>query len=226
MAMHKETRILYGAPGSVFVRKPRILLQEKDLKFSSDPVNPMSEVSDEFKSISPLQKIPVLRDGNYVIADSSCICAYLDKKYPSPSFYPSDAKFLGQALWFEEYGDTVLFKAIAPIYYQTVLSPLYRQRKTNHELINVALDHDLPPVADYLNSHVDGKKYLVANQFSIADVTIASIFLNMYLSGYALPASRWPHLAAYLENHFQRASFVSCINDVQIEFDKAQKIFQ
>jgi glutathione S-transferase len=72
-------RILYGAPGSVFVRKPRILLQEKNIHFISQPVNPMLEVSDEFKAISPLKKIPVFKDNDYVIADSSAICAYIKK---------------------------------------------------------------------------------------------------------------------------------------------------
>ena len=80
-------RILYGAPASVFVRKPRILLNEKGIDFHCEPTNPMLEVSDEFKNISPLLKIPVFKDNDFVIADSSAICAYIDAKYPSPSFY-------------------------------------------------------------------------------------------------------------------------------------------
>ncbi|WP_019217880.1 glutathione S-transferase N-terminal domain-containing protein [Legionella tunisiensis] len=47
------TRILYGAPASVFVRKPRILMQEKRLSFITEPVNPMLAVSAEFEAISP-----------------------------------------------------------------------------------------------------------------------------------------------------------------------------
>ncbi len=66
-------RILYGAPASVFVRKPRILLQEKGISFNAHPVNPMLDVTDEFKRMSPLNKIPVFKEGDYVIADSSAI---------------------------------------------------------------------------------------------------------------------------------------------------------
>jgi glutathione S-transferase len=73
-------KILYGAPGSVFVRKPRILLQEKGISFTANPINPMLDVSEEFKTISPLRKIPVFKDEDYVIPDSSAICAYIDEK--------------------------------------------------------------------------------------------------------------------------------------------------
>ncbi len=34
-------KILYGAPASVFVRKPRIILNEKGIDFHCEPINPM-----------------------------------------------------------------------------------------------------------------------------------------------------------------------------------------
>src|SRR5690348_904862 len=104
-------KILYGAPGSVFVRKPRILLQEKGIHFISQPVNPMLGVTDEFKEINPLGKIPAFNDEGYIISDSSAICAYIDAKYPLPTFYPKNPEDLGKALWFEEYADTAVFQA-------------------------------------------------------------------------------------------------------------------
>ncbi|WP_414092965.1 glutathione S-transferase family protein [Legionella feeleii] len=57
----------------------------------TQPVNPMLAVSAEFEAISPLRKTPAFREGDYVLADSSAICAYLEKQYPSPSFYPTTA---------------------------------------------------------------------------------------------------------------------------------------
>jgi glutathione S-transferase len=217
-------RILYGAPASVFVRKPRILLQEKGISFVAQSVNPMLEVSDEFKAISPLKKIPVFKDGEYVVADSSAICAYIDIKYPSPSFYPKDPEALGEVLWLEEYADTALFQAIAPCYYQTVLVPLYRHRQPDQDAINTAISQNLPPIADYLEKKVLGKQYLVSEQFTIADIAVASVFFNMYLAGFPLQESKWPHLAAYLHCHFQRDSFNSCIEDVNLELKKINDV--
>lgn len=218
------TKILYGAPASVFVRKPRILMQEKGLGFITEPVNPMLAVSAEFEAISPLGKIPAFRDGDYVLADSSAICAYIEKQYPSPSFYPTAAEALGKALWFEEYADTALFQAIAPCYYQTVLAPLYRNRRPAQPVINEALTEKLPPIAAYLEKQLIGKRYLVDEQFTIADIAITSIFLNMYLSGYPLEQAQWPHLSTYLQQNFERASFRSCINEVNEELERAKKV--
>jgi glutathione S-transferase len=212
-------KILYGAPGSVFVRKPRILLQEKNIDFIAQAVNPMLEVSEKFKAMNPLGKIPVFKDGDYVIADSSAICAYIDRKYPSSSFYPEDPESFGEAIWFEEYADTALFQAVAPCYYQTILVPLYRNREPDYNAIHAALSKNLPPVADYLETKLKGKLYLVANQFTIADVAVASVFFNMYLSGFPLSKSKWPHLTAYLDFHFERESFSSCRKDIMLEIE-------
>jgi glutathione S-transferase len=193
------------------VRKPRILLQEKGISFTAKPVNPMLDVSEEFKTISPLKKIPVFKDDDYVIADSSAICAYIDATYPSLAFYPKSPRELGTALWLEEYADTALFQAIAPCYYQTVLVPLYRNHKSDQKAIHIAITQNLPPIADYLEKQIAGKEYFVGDQFTIADVAIASIFLNMYLSGFSLSETKWPYLKAYLDIHFQRESFKSCV---------------
>lgn len=92
---------LYGAPGSVFVRKVRILLQEKKIKYLEDPINLYEYVTDDFNQASPLNKIPAISDGAYTLADSSAICAYIDKKYPKPGFYPEEPEEYGKALWYE-----------------------------------------------------------------------------------------------------------------------------
>lgn len=217
-------KILYGAPGSVFVRKPRILLQEKGVEFITQPVNPMLEVSEEFKALSPLKKIPVFKDEDYVLADSSAICAYIDAKYPSLLFYPKDPLLLGQALWLEEYADTALFQAVAPCYYQTVLVPLYRNREPDQKAIQIAISQNFPPHADYLEKHLIGKQYLVGDKFTIADVAVTSVFFNMYLSGYPLSRLRWPNLVNYLNSQFQRKSFKSCVKDMEIELEKLSQI--
>ncbi|WP_131781582.1 glutathione S-transferase family protein [Legionella gresilensis] len=113
--------ILYGDPASVFVHKPFALLVEKQIQFINDPITLYDYVNVAFLTASPLKKIPALQDGEFMLADSSAICAYLERKHPLPGFYPKDSQAYAQALWLEEYADTVLFTALAPIYYQRVL---------------------------------------------------------------------------------------------------------
>src|SRR6185312_3213344 len=99
---------LYGAPASPFVRKVMVALAEKGIAYDRDPVLPaiappsMKRVT---RDVSPLGRIPAYRDGDFTIADSSVILAYLEKAKPSPALYPSATREYARALWFEEYGD-------------------------------------------------------------------------------------------------------------------------
>ena len=46
-------------------------------------------------------------------ADSSVICAYLERIHPMPALYPMDPVEYAKALWFEEYGDSELACVLA-----------------------------------------------------------------------------------------------------------------
>lgn len=211
---------LYGAPGSTFVRKPRIVLTEKGIDFISHPTCPMQDLPESYYNISPLGKIPAIKNGNFCLADSSAICAYLEKIHPLPNLYPTDPQHYAQALWFEEYADTVVFSAIAPCYYETILVPLYRNRAPDKEKINFALTTQLPPVANYLAQELIKRNtpaYLLDNTLSIADISIASVFFNMYQAGFSLDPKRWPELHNYLQFIFDRPSFKDCIADIHAE---------
>src|SRR2546422_5505554 len=95
---------VYGIPLSPFVRKVRVAMAEKGLKYDLDPVIPVN-VSPEYRKISPLGKVPAFRDGDRTLADSSVICSYLERTHPNPPLYPTDPYDYARALWFEEYAD-------------------------------------------------------------------------------------------------------------------------
>jgi glutathione S-transferase len=65
----------------------------------------------------------------------------------------------------------------------------------------------LPPMFSYLESQISGA-YLVGDSFSLADIAIASPFVNLKIAGHPLDAARWPKLAAYLGPILARPSFV------------------
>ena len=69
---------LHGAPLSPFVRKVMYLLalSKTDYKLKLKVIVPGS-VPDDFVTISPLRRIPVLQDNEFYQADSSIVCNYL-----------------------------------------------------------------------------------------------------------------------------------------------------
>ncbi|WP_445937797.1 glutathione S-transferase family protein, partial [Pseudomonas sp.] len=76
---------VYGAPLSPFVRKVRLFLAEKNLDYQLEIILPFGQKPSWFRELSPLGRIPALKDGDVTLADSSVICQYLDDKHPEHS---------------------------------------------------------------------------------------------------------------------------------------------
>ena len=55
---------VYGANASPFVRKVRVVLSEKNIPYELEPVFPGPMAPPEFRTLSPLNKIPAFRDGD------------------------------------------------------------------------------------------------------------------------------------------------------------------
>ena len=198
-----------GAPASPFVRKVRVVLAEKKIPYDLEPLIPIN-VSPEFRRISPLGKIPVLRDGNLTLPDSSAICAYLERKHPEPPLFPRQADELGRALWFEEYGDTALTQvAGAKVFFKKIVAPRFLGQPVDEAGIRQAVEQDLPPLFDYLESQLGDAEGIAGGRFSIGDVGIVTHFVNLRHAGVGVDPQRWPRLARYVARTLERPSFAA-----------------
>ena len=81
--------------------------------------------------------------------------------------------------------------------------------------IGKVVAEELPPLFDYLEGEIDGKEWLVGNRFSIADIGVATQFVNLQLAGYGVDAKRWPELSAYVSRAHARTSFSDAIGKGQ-----------
>ncbi len=210
---------LYGVLGSPFVRKAVVALTEKGVPYDHEPLAPFG-ASPEYRKISPLGKIPAFRDGDRTLADSSVIIAYLERTHPEPPLYPSDPYDYARALWFEEYGDGGLAPVLGTkIFFPRVIAPRFFNQQPDEVAIEKVLDEEVPPMLDYLEREIGGKQFLVGNRFTVADIGVATIFVNFQFAGCQVDPKRWPKLAAYVERIHNRPSFKAVI-------DQEKAIFQ
>ena len=92
---------------------------------------------------------------------------------------------------------------------------------------------DLPPFFDYLESQVaessteasteasaEADSYLVGDRFSIADIAVASPFVNLRHAGVAPERARWPKLRAFIERTHARPTFKALIDEETPIFGK------
>ncbi|MBU6445140.1 MAG: glutathione S-transferase family protein [Alphaproteobacteria bacterium] len=208
--------IIYGANLSPFVRKVRVLLGEKNVPYTLEQVNPFAPPP-WFIEISPLKRIPVLRDTDLpepnTLADSSVICDYLERKYPSPALYPADPFQRARALWYEEYADTSLAEAVGRgLFFERVVKKLLRQAP-DESICAAAMTNKIPPVFDYLEKELAGRDYLVGNAFSIADIAVGTMLVNFEHAGETPDPARWPNLAGYMARIHARPSFAACLGE-------------
>jgi len=201
-----------GSGVSPYVRKVCVFLAEKNLSYEHDPMIPMN-VSDEYKKKSPLGKIPCLEHDGRPIPDSSVICDYLERVFPDPPLYPEDPYDRARALFLEEYADTKMVDAGIAVFQERVLAKRFFQREPEQAKVDQAINEGMPPFLDYLEEQIGENEYLVAGRFTLADIAVASPYVNFLYADYRPDASRWPKLAAYLDRIHSRPSFKALIEE-------------
>lgn len=95
---------LYQFELSQYSEKVRFILDYKGLDYRKIEVKPGVEQLELFKTSGQTQ-VPVLKDGNTVISDSTAIAMYLDKTYPEKPLIPIEPKQRALCLLIEEWAD-------------------------------------------------------------------------------------------------------------------------
>jgi glutathione S-transferase len=201
---------IHGSAVSPFVRKVLVLLTEKGIDFSVNPIMPFPAPA-EHLAISPTGKIPALTDGDFSLPDSSAICGYLEKKYPDINLYPLTAEDYGRALWFEDYADNEVVSVTAAFFFNKIAVKMMG-REPDEAIIQQIRDKKEPKVLPYLEREIGDKDFIVGNQFSIADIAITCQFVQRLYADEAIDSEQYPNIARYVELHMHRDSFKQWIN--------------
>ncbi len=189
---------IIGSFVSPYVRKVLACIELKGLNYEVDPITPFYG-NDEFSRLSPLRRIPVLIDGDFHASDSSVICAYLDEAYGGHALFPQAPRDRARARWLEEFADTRLGDIfIWGLFYQRVVRRLVWQEEPDQERVDKVLADDMPAALDYLESELPAEGYLFGPP-GVADIAIASFFVNARYAGFEVDAGRWPKVARFVD---------------------------
>jgi glutathione S-transferase len=193
------TVTVIGSFVSPYVRKVLACLELKGLDYEVDPITPFFG-NDEFTHLSPLRRIPVLIDGDFHASDSSVICAYLDEAYGGYPLLPEGPLDRARARWLEEYADTRLGDVfIWGLFYQQFVRRMVWQEEPDADRVAKTLNEDAPAALDYLEGELPETGY-VFGQLGLADLAIASFFVNARYVGFEVDAKRWPKTARFVDD--------------------------
>ncbi|MFP6656289.1 MAG: glutathione S-transferase family protein [Myxococcota bacterium] len=206
--------VLYGVPLSPFVRKVEVMLREKQIDFEMEAV--MMPFPDWFLEISPAGRMPALRDRDIategpkgVIPDSSAICAFLERLKPEPAFYPADAFGHGRAVWYEEYADSELAACIGMGIFRPIVFSVFAKQEPDIKTARATVTERLPRFLDYLEKELAGREYLIGDEFSIADLAVASQLIQLELAVGSPPTDNHPEVTALRERVKSRPSLAA-----------------
>jgi glutathione S-transferase len=202
--------IVYGSSLSPYVRKTLAYVSEKGLSVELVPIRP-GDPDPAFREASPFGKMPGFRDGDFAISDSTAIITYLEAVYPEPALLPAEPKSRARVIWYEEFADTILTAAGGAVFFNRVVAPMFLGRPGDLAAAERAEKEELPPILDYLERILPDSGFLVDDRLTLADLAVASPFVNLSHCSIAAEAGRHPKTAAYVEKILARPSFAPLI---------------
>ena len=197
---------IFGGSLSPFARKVLVVAIEKGVAFEVKPIAPGSTDPD-FVKASPFGKIPALKDGDFLISDSTAIITYLEAIQPEPNLIPTEPRARARTIWFDEYADTILFACGGKMFFNRVVAPKFLGLPGDQEMADKAECEELPPLLDYLERVIPDSGFLVEDRLTLADISVASPFANLQHLKVAIDPARNPKLSRYVEAILGRPSF-------------------
>lgn len=186
---------LYYARPSLYSRPIWLALLEKKLPFELVHLKmDGDQFSSEFSQISPFNRIPALVDNNLPIIESVAILDYLEAKYPSPSFLPSDAKTLARVRMVQMVGLNELIPAAGGLFiYQNNPSELaYAQQR-------------ILRVLNLLEEVLGDNHYFAGEQLTLAEIVTGTLIPE--LSRCDIGLTNYPKLSKWCERLLERESW-------------------
>ena len=194
--MTHEAIAVFGALFSPFVRKVHVVAEEKGIAVQALPGNGPA-ASPGFLAASPFRKIPAMQHGDYSLADSTAIAMYLDALQPEPALYPVEARARGRAVFFDEFADTVLAAAGGKVVFNRVVKPRMLKLECDEAAVAQGLA-ELVPLMAWFEGVAAETGWLVDGGFSIADISVASVFTTLAYGGVVIDVATHPRSAAWL----------------------------
>ena len=160
---------IYWFSGSPYAWRVLLTLEMKHINYGSRvlEVSKREHQSPEFRALSPRGKVPVLKDGDFVLSESLAIMTYLDRKYPDPPLFgrsPEDAGLIVKAISeFDGYTDPLMRRVVLPAFFGKV--PEMAADMT-------AAAKELRPELGAIEASLSARDWLVGEHISAADLAV------------------------------------------------------
>jgi glutathione S-transferase len=202
---------IIGSGRSTYTRVVRMVCEEKAIDYV---LTECMLGAPELTAIHPLGKMPVLRHGDIRLFESKAIATYLDRSFPGPLLFPSDARLAAFTEQWVSLVNTVIDRTLIRTYLYAYIAPKTSDGKPDRAAIEAVMP-DVREQLAILDRAVAATGHLVGDHFTFADINLLPILDRVRLApeGAEVLAAA-THLAAYYERHAARPSFARTVPPV------------
>src|ERR671916_2091390 len=190
---------LYNTQRCPYARRTRIVLHEKGIDFDVHEVD-LSNKSEEFLSVSPYGKVPVLAVNGISLYESNVVNEYLNEVFETPRLLPENPEQRALARSWMAFADDYFF----PFIFRMRMGS---QRGFSEEQIQEARER-LQDSLSRLERQLEGKEYLVG-EYTLADIAHAGNFhrLGVLAKSGEVSIEKYPSVMVWIERVENRESY-------------------
>jgi glutathione S-transferase len=176
-----------------------MVLHEKGIDFEVHEVD-LSNKSEEFLSVSPYGKVPVLRVNGTSLYESNIVNEYLDEVYDSPKLMPDDPEERAFVRSWMAFADDYFFPSIYRV-------RMGLQRGYSEDEIQEAMEK-LDDSLSRLEHQLEGRQYLMG-EYTLADIAHAGNFhrLRELANSDEVTLEKYPNVMVWMERVESRESY-------------------
>uniref|UniRef100_A0ABM5F242 glutathione transferase n=1 Tax=Pogona vitticeps TaxID=103695 RepID=A0ABM5F242_9SAUR len=127
--------------------------------------------SEEFNKVNVLRKVPVLKDGDFTLEESTAILLYLTRKYNTPShWYPPDMKKRARVDEYLAWQHTNIRTTASKILWLKVVIPLFLGQQVPQEKVQDAMEDLNLSLQKLEEKFLQEKPFIIGNEISLADL--------------------------------------------------------
>jgi glutathione S-transferase len=164
--------IVYGIPGSPFMRAVLAALEEKGAPYELKPVAPGEHRGEAYRKMHPFSRIPVVRHGDFTLYETQAILRYIDAAFDGPSLQPADIRAQARMNQLMGINDWYFFPQVGvPVVFQRLIGPVLMGTKADEAVVAAAQPNAANCIA-VINGMLDDQPFLTGDAISLADLQL------------------------------------------------------
>ena len=177
-------------------------LEELGVPYELVPVDFATDAKKpEYLAINPNGRVPALVDGDVTLCESMAINLYLARRYDKQGLWPKSPSDEGRAFQWSFWGMT----EIEPSLLQVLLNRVFLPEPQRDAALAKAGEEKLAQPLRVLDAALAGRKHLLGETFTIADLNLASILAWALFA--RLDLSKTPNVERWLRACCARPAF-------------------